>query len=84
LSIHTWFLTLLAGLFLLTSITVLLAKNLIVIITSIGIGSVLLAIIFYIFNAPYASAFELSVGAGLISVLFIITTSITSSRQESE
>jgi len=60
-----------------TSFLVLFAKNLIAIITSIGLGSVLIAILFFIFDAPYAGAFELSVGAGLISVFFIIATSVT-------
>jgi uncharacterized MnhB-related membrane protein len=68
--------------FVLTSILVLTAKRLIVIISSIGMGSVILSIIFFIFEAPFAGAFELSVGAGLISVLFIIATSITDSRAE--
>ncbi len=65
--------------FLLTSIIVLIARRLIVIITAIGLGSVILSIIFFIFDAPFAGAFELSVGAGLISVLFIIATSVADS-----
>lgn len=65
--------------FVLTSIVVLIARRLIVIITAIGLGSVFLSIIFFIFDAPFAGAFELSVGAGLISVLFIIATSIADS-----
>jgi uncharacterized MnhB-related membrane protein len=65
--------------FLLTSIIVLVARRLIVIITAIGLGSVFLAVIFFLFGAPFAGAFELSVGAGLISVLFIIATSIADS-----
>jgi NADH-quinone oxidoreductase subunit J len=65
--------------FLLTSILVLVARRLIVIITAIGLGSVFLAVIFFLFGAPFAGAFELSVGAGLISVLFIIATSIADS-----
>lgn len=65
--------------FVLTSIVVLIARRLIVIISAIGLGSVLLSIIFFIFDAPFAGAFELSVGAGLISVLFIIATSIADS-----
>ncbi len=73
----TWFILIIAILFLMTSFLVLFAKNLIAIITSIGLGSVLIAIIFFIFDAPYAGAFELSVGAGLISVFFIIATSVT-------
>lgn len=65
--------------FVLTSILVLAAKKLVVIITALGLGSVFLAVIFFIFDAPFAGAFELSVGAGLISVLFIIATSVTNS-----
>lgn len=65
--------------FVLTSFLVLLAKELVLIITAIGLGSVFLAIIFFIFDAPFAGAFELSVGAGLISILFIIATSVTDS-----
>ena len=65
--------------FVLTSIIVLIARRLIMIISAIGLGSVFLSIIFFIFGAPFAGAFELSVGAGLISVLFIIATSIADS-----
>jgi len=72
------FIFLLLG-FLLTSVFVLLARNLLVIITSIGLGSVILSIIFFLFGAPFAGAFELSVGAGLISILFIIANSVTDS-----
>jgi NADH-quinone oxidoreductase subunit J len=78
------YITLLLAGFLLTSLFVILAKKLIWIITAIGIGSVLLAILFFIFDAPFAGAFELSVGAGLISVLFIIATSLTRSLAEQE
>ena len=74
---------LLAG-FLITSILVLLARKLIWIITSIGLGSVLLSVIFFIFGAPFAGAFELSVGAGLISILFIIATSLTNTARVSK
>lgn len=65
--------------FVLTSIIVLIARRLIVIISAIGLGSIILSVIFFIFGAPFAGAFELSVGAGLISVLFIIATSIADS-----
>lgn len=74
-----WAVLLLTIGFLLTSILVLIARRLIVIISAIGMGSVLLSIIFFLFGAPFAGAFELSVGAGLISVLFIIATSIADS-----
>jgi len=74
-----WAILLLTVGFLLSSILVLIARRLIVIISAIGIGSVLLSVIFFLFGAPFAGAFELSVGAGLISVLFIIATSIVDS-----
>jgi len=69
--------------FLLSSLCVLIVKNLVWIITFIGVGSVFLSILFFIFGAPFAGAFELSVGAGLISVLFIIATSLTSKSEKS-
>jgi NADH-quinone oxidoreductase subunit J len=63
--------------FVLTSLCALFARRLIWIITAIGAGSLALSILFFLFGAPFAGAFELSVGAGLISVLFIIATSLT-------
>ncbi|MBW6465516.1 MAG: hypothetical protein K0B06_03330 [Brevefilum sp.] len=78
-TVGAWSILLLTICFLLTSILVLIARRLIVIISAIGLGSVFLAVIFFIFGAPFAGAFELSVGAGLISVLFIIATSIADS-----
>lgn len=72
-----WAVLILAIGFLVTSILVLVTRNLVAIITAIGLGSVILAVIFFILGAPFAGAIELSVGAGLISVLFIIATSVT-------
>ena len=72
-----WVILLFALSFVLTSFLVLFARNLVVVISAIGIGSVILSVLFFIFDAPFAGAFELSVGAGLISVLFIIATSVT-------
>jgi len=77
MSILAWCILLLSILFVLTSFIVLFTKDLVMIISSIGLGSVILSILFFIFGAPFAGAFELSVGAGLISVLFIIATSVT-------
>ena len=74
-----WIIVVLLSGFVLTSILVLLARNLIIIISAIGLGSVVLSIIFFALDAPFAGAFELSVGAGLISVLFIIANSVTDS-----
>ena len=46
-------------------------------VVALGVSSALLATLFFILNAPYAGAFELSVGTGLISILFIIGLSLT-------
>ena len=72
-----WAVLILAIGLLVTSILVLVAKNLVAIISAVGLGSVILAIIFFSLESPFAGAIELSVGAGLISVLFIIATSVT-------
>ncbi len=44
---------------------------------ALGLGSAALAALFFLRGAPYAGGFELGVGAGLISVLFIIAISLT-------
>jgi len=75
----TWTILILSVSFVLTSICVLVARKLVAIISALGLGSVFLAIMFFVFGAPFAGAFELSVGAGLMSVLFIIATSVTDS-----
>ncbi len=53
------------------------SKRLLVSVVCLGLVSVLLAIIFFQLNAPFAGGFELSIGAGLISLLFIMTISFT-------
>lgn len=72
-----WVILVLVVFFVITSFLVLVSRSLVVIISTIGIGSVLLSVLFFTLGAPFAGAFELSVGAGLISVLFIIATSVT-------
>jgi len=61
--------------------TAVLSKNLLRSAVALGIGSVALATLFFLLGAPYAGGFELSVGAGLISVLFIIAISLTESMR---
>jgi uncharacterized MnhB-related membrane protein len=58
------------------------SRNLIRAAVALGGGSAMLAVLFFILGAPYAAGFELSVGAGLISVLFIIAISLTETRKE--
>lgn len=59
--------------------TAVFSKNLLQAAIALGIGSVALAALFFLLGAPHAGGFELSVGAGLISVLFIIVISLTES-----
>ena len=61
------------------ALTAILSRNLIRAAVALGTGSVALAMLFFILRAPYAGGFELSVGAGLISVLFIVAISLTES-----
>jgi uncharacterized MnhB-related membrane protein len=66
----------LIGLLILLSTTVFLIlaielKELVKATIALGIGSALLASVFYILNAPYAAVFELSVAAGLVTILLI-------------
>ena len=68
------------------AIVAVLAESLVRAAVALGIGSAALATLLFLLNAPYAGGFELSVGAGLISVLFIIAISLTESmgRQRRE
>jgi NADH-quinone oxidoreductase subunit J len=61
--------------------TAVLSKNMLQSAVALGVGSVALATLFFLLGAPYAGGFELSVGAGLISVLFIIAISLTESMR---
>ena len=64
----------------------ILSENLIRAAIAMGVGGASLAMLFFLLEAPHAAGFELSVGAGLISVLFILAISLTESigRDESE
>lgn len=61
------------------AIAAVLAESLIQAAVALGTGSAALAMLFFLLGAPYAGGFELSVGAGLISVLFIVAISLTES-----
>ena len=71
----------LAAVILTGAITAVLSENLLRAAVALGVGSVALATLFFLLDAPYAGGFELSVGAGLISVLFIIAISLTESMR---
>ncbi|HEK85523.1 MAG: NADH-quinone oxidoreductase subunit J [Candidatus Saccharicenans sp.] len=55
----------------------ILAKDLLKAALSLAVASLFLGIIFFRLSAPYAGVFEISVVAGLITVLFALTISLT-------
>ena len=63
------------------AVAAVLLKNLLRAAIALGVGSAALATMLFLLEAPYAGGFELSVGAGLISVLFIIAISLTQSMR---
>jgi len=63
------------------AVAAVLLENLLQAAIALGLGSAALAGLFFLLDAPYAAGFELSVGAGLISVLFIIVISLTESMR---
>lgn len=65
-----------------STIIALAAKNLVRAAVALGVGSAALAMMYFMLEAPYAGGFELSVGAGLISVLFIVAISLTASMEK--
>ncbi len=67
---------LLVGLVLFSVLAILL-KDLLRSAIALAVASLLLGIIFFRMNAPYAGVFEISVVAGLITVLFMLTIALT-------
>jgi NADH-quinone oxidoreductase subunit J len=64
------------------SILAVLAKDLIKSAISLAVASLLLGILFFLMGAPYAGVFEISVVAGLITVLFMLTIALTKTEGE--
>lgn len=48
----------------------------------LGILSLVLSVLFFKFDSPYAAVFELSICAGLITVLFTSVVSLTKDQEE--
>jgi len=58
------------------------AKDILKSALSLAVASIFLAILFFRMNAPYAGVFEISVVAGLITVLFVSTIALTGTGAE--
>jgi NADH:ubiquinone oxidoreductase subunit 6 (subunit J) len=72
---------LLVGLVLFSVLAIVL-RDLLKAAISLAAASLLLGIVFFRMNAPYAGVFEVSVVAGLITVLFILTIALTNKAEE--
>lgn len=64
------------------SVLAILLRDLLKSAISLAAASLLLGIIFFRMNAPYAGVFEISVVAGLITVLFILTIALTNAGDQ--
>ena len=64
-----------------SAVVAIRAANLIRAALALCLGSSSLAVLFFLLNAPYAGSVQLSVGAGLLSTLFIIAISLTESMR---
>ncbi len=64
------------------SVLALLIKDLLRSAISLAAASLLLGIVFFRMGAPYAAVFEISVVAGLITVLFVLTIALTKAGDE--
>ena len=53
------------------------SKSLIHAAIALAAGSCSLALLFFLLQAPFAGAVQLSVGAGVVSALFIVAISLT-------
>lgn len=71
----------LAAIVVVADVMALRATNLVRAAIALFIGNSSLAVLFFILRAPYAASVQLSVGAGLLSTLFIIAISLTESMR---
>ena len=70
-----------------TTIFIVLAielKDLVKSSITLGISSAVLAGVFFILNAPYAAVFELSVAAGLVTILLLSAIGMIEKKEGSD
>jgi NADH:ubiquinone oxidoreductase subunit 6 (subunit J) len=65
-----------------TAVIALLHTNMIRSIAAYAASSVCLSIIFFLLASPYAGALELTVGAGLVAVLFLVALILAGGEEE--
>ena len=59
-------------------------KNLLRAVVAYAVSSICLAALFYLLASPFAAALELTVGAGLVAVLFLVSILLTGAEEEEE
>jgi len=64
------------------AILAVVQKNLIRSVVSFALSSISLAAIFFLLASPYAGALELTVGAGLVAVLFLVALILAGGEEE--
>ena len=64
------------------AVTAVLQRNLIRAVIAFAVSSVCLAALFFVLASPYAGALELTVGAGLVAVLFIVALILAGGEEE--
>jgi NADH:ubiquinone oxidoreductase subunit 6 (subunit J) len=64
------------------AVIAIIHKNMIRAITAYAICSICLAMLFFYLASPFAGALELTVGAGLVSVLFLLTLILGGGEEE--
>jgi NADH:ubiquinone oxidoreductase subunit 6 (subunit J) len=60
----------------------ILQRNLIRAVIAFAVSSVCLAALFFVLASPYAGALELTVGAGLVAVLFLVALILAGGEEE--
>ena len=60
----------------------ILQRNLIRAVIAFAVSSVCLASLFFVLASPYAGALELTVGAGLVAVLFLVALILAGGEEE--
>lgn len=70
-----WFILIVAAM-LLSAVAAVMVKRLLVSAIWLAVASALLALLIYLLGAPELAVIELSVGAGLVTVLFVFAISI--------
>jgi uncharacterized MnhB-related membrane protein len=65
-----------------TAVMAVLQRNLIRAVIAFAVSSVCLAALFFVLASPYAGALELTVGAGLVAVLFLVALVLAGGEEE--